>query len=773
MTDDSSGNDAAPLETATAAKARYTRAFLLALQDSPLVAKPDNLPGPELYFGKPSDGAISGNYGSDAAADEELQSGDRGDREERSASRAARGIVLGPPKMSFASSRHGAVAKPDGEEDGTIRLFSKGSRVYTDDRTRAPGPQGGRNRTEKHDRSNSESVGRPERGDKVVGGPDASSGPAKRDRYEARDRGDESAKLDVGEKDRRDRGELSDRGERDRRPAAAGEKSAQGSRRAAADGPKAASAGQVAQNKALPQQQNERRADRYSDGLDGRGQVGRDPVDGRASGPRIDGGSSSLNWRAADGASARSEAPVSNRRRDFAPEWMDFEPEETAAQSSELASGDMDDIQRFKAFMKERERAGALKTDGIADREPEYVPQNSGSLRDSFASRQTSAAPMGDRIASANDRPPMPGTGAAATSSGVAIAMPVKEPSGRSKFSKFFGTDGNGREDRASSKEGPSPPVQSPPPSAPSSFGGGLSTPSPTTRDAGEARSAADATQSQRDTSPRSAILQMINHEQAGRPAAPIASFSLPPPGPLLAPGPGAPSLRAQPAMLSEHDLLQRFGVETKDLPKQPPPDDDFKRVMDMLARSGPVAPQSHIPRGTPSSAPSVALGGPPLPPQISNAPPGSFGPPPPFPPFFPMAGPMPAYGQHPRSHQLPPGPPGEDQLMRLMFGRPQPMGAQIAMNPPVPMNPAMLPLSNPAMIGAQQRPGPDVFRGHQGPFPQIPADGRQPQGLPNPRSIDDLIAMASNVNMQGPGGARPPQGIYGPFGGQDVAPTR
>ncbi len=47
----------------------------------------------------------------------------------RLCSKALTASFPGPPKMSFASSRHGAMARPEGDDDESIKLFSRGSRV--------------------------------------------------------------------------------------------------------------------------------------------------------------------------------------------------------------------------------------------------------------------------------------------------------------------------------------------------------------------------------------------------------------------------------------------------------------------------------------------------------------------------------------------------------------------------------------------------------------------------------------------------------------------
>jgi hypothetical protein len=147
--------------------------------------------------------------------------------------------------------------------------------------------------------------------------------------------------------------------------------------------------------------------------------------------------------------------------------------------------------------------------------------------------------------------------------------------------------------------------------------------------------------------------------------------------------------------MLSEHDLLQRFGVETNILPKQPPADDDFKRVLDMFSRPGP--------------GPAGGAARPPM-----QQPPPNF----PLGQFNQLPGMALPYGRP----QLRPDPQAlerERQFLQMMMGRPEMQR--------LPMNPAM--------------------SGNRPPFPQqmppYPVQAR------TPTSLDELISLSNNLNMQ------------------------
>lgn len=241
----------------------------------------------------------------------------------------------------------------------------------------------------------------------------------------------------------------------------------------------------------------------------------------------------------------------------------------------------MDDLQLFRAAMKQKEGKDSTALEG---KEPEYIPRNDGegarlSSRRSFALESAAPAqPPPPPAQTAVSQPldsffanPAPSFGQLEKPSQTIADNPSKgqAPVGRSKFSRFFDMEEKALETpgklenqqmqpASTSETGTLPSLPSAAPMAP--FLG---------------------QQPLQTTSPRSAILQMINHpsEQLVRPP-PTMVPSLP-----VASAANVP--RPPPTILSEHDLLQKFGVETSNLPKQPPPD-DFKRVMDMLARTGP-----------------------------------------------------------------------------------------------------------------------------------------------------------------------------------------
>ncbi|KAI9353336.1 hypothetical protein DFJ73DRAFT_759620 [Zopfochytrium polystomum] len=78
---------------------RYTRAFLLALQDSPLVQKPDDLPPIETFLQQRTEGP--------QRKDGDARPRGNGDEE------GDKGMVFGPPKMSFASTRNASASSAE------------------------------------------------------------------------------------------------------------------------------------------------------------------------------------------------------------------------------------------------------------------------------------------------------------------------------------------------------------------------------------------------------------------------------------------------------------------------------------------------------------------------------------------------------------------------------------------------------------------------------------------------------------------------------------
>ncbi|KAJ1555654.1 hypothetical protein HK405_015021 [Cladochytrium tenue] len=103
---------------------RYSRQFLLALQESPLVKKPDDLPAIETLLAKTESPRKDVESRSRATAE-----GNEDSSPARPSRLGERGMVFGPPKMNFVSTRTAAATT---SESSAPRSLRRGSAVEED-----------------------------------------------------------------------------------------------------------------------------------------------------------------------------------------------------------------------------------------------------------------------------------------------------------------------------------------------------------------------------------------------------------------------------------------------------------------------------------------------------------------------------------------------------------------------------------------------------------------------------------------------------------------
>ncbi|KAJ1562470.1 hypothetical protein HK405_011767 [Cladochytrium tenue] len=109
---------------------RYSRRFLLALQESPLVKKPDDLPAIETLLAKTESPRKDGESRSRATAE-----GNEDSSPARPSRLGERGMVFGPPKMNFVSTRTTSTTT---SESSAPRSLRRGSAVEDDGSSQEP-----------------------------------------------------------------------------------------------------------------------------------------------------------------------------------------------------------------------------------------------------------------------------------------------------------------------------------------------------------------------------------------------------------------------------------------------------------------------------------------------------------------------------------------------------------------------------------------------------------------------------------------------------------
>ncbi|KAJ3281189.1 hypothetical protein HK104_000161 [Borealophlyctis nickersoniae] len=359
---------------------RYSRKVLLALRHSPLAKKPSGLPSIEsltssnLAHKGEGEGKSRGNYQRNGDAQ---QSGDDGLLAKPLTPRSEKNMVFGPPKMSFASSQQGTKSSEEADAKPVVPLkpgseFPRPPKYSVADRMAAK--QAGAGYTSS--RTSREAVS----GDSEL--PRRTQGAEKFDKAADRDRGGEREKGGSERTSERGVERGGDRGERTNervtrnvgdRSAAARENGQRGTMREE----------RGANPVAVPRGRS-----------DGHGSW----RDEGHSKPRT--GSPTTDARLASAYADRNDHRGDNRRkREHQPEWMSFDgksKDETGSSGATSngpapAYGD-DDIQRFKARMREQEKGATTASQQNAAKPRE--PQRRATVDSAAALQQAQETPQ-------------------------------------------------------------------------------------------------------------------------------------------------------------------------------------------------------------------------------------------------------------------------------------------------------------------------------------------------------------------------------------------